>query len=377
MALTLTQQIFELIKRSHNILITFPKEWSGDALASSLALSLIFKKLGKKTDIVCDQFTPPPKYSFLPHIEKIKPTIQNLRKLIVSFDIDKNKIHELNYNITDNKLNIFISSEKEINHDKITTSLSPFKYDLIFTLDATDLESLNQVYFQNIEFFYHTPIINIDHKAENENFGQINLIDLKAAAIAEIIFNLIEAGKINLIDETIATHLLTGIILKTKSFELPTVTPRTLYIAGQLISQGAKREEIIKNLYQTRTLKTLNLWGKALMRLRYDQNYKLVWTTLIREDFITVGVSSHELLDVVDELIFNSPEAKIVVLIYESPEENNKICCFIFSKDINVLSFKQLFNAEGSKNLIEFCLLNENIIEAEKKIINTLKENLK
>ena len=42
--LTQEQQIFEQIKKADNILVTFKSAWSGDAVASSLALFLFLKK---------------------------------------------------------------------------------------------------------------------------------------------------------------------------------------------------------------------------------------------------------------------------------------------------------------------------------------------
>jgi nanoRNase/pAp phosphatase (c-di-AMP/oligoRNAs hydrolase) len=47
MPLNLNQQIFEQIKNSQKILIACQQNFSGDALASSLAIFLLLKKLNK------------------------------------------------------------------------------------------------------------------------------------------------------------------------------------------------------------------------------------------------------------------------------------------------------------------------------------------
>ena len=59
------------------------------------------------------------------------------------------------------------------------------------------LESINngETYHNNTGFFNKTPIINIDHKSENEQFGNINLIDITASTTAEIIFSLFKKIK--------------------------------------------------------------------------------------------------------------------------------------------------------------------------------------
>ena len=101
-----------------------------------------------------------------------------------------------------------------------------------------------------MDFFYQTPIINIDHQTHNENYGQINLIELKALAVVEIIFSLINKWDKNLIDEDTATCLLTGLYDKTWGFKSSQTTPQTLNTADQLINLGARQNKIVYNLYQ-------------------------------------------------------------------------------------------------------------------------------
>lgn len=378
MSLNLYQQIIEITNKSNHPLIIFKREPGGDAISSSLGLFLILKKLDKKIEIVSDNFSPPKTFSFLPKIEQIQPSIANLKKFVISLNIDQNKINDLSYDIRDNKLNIFITPEQTIAKEHIKIGNSKFRHDLIFVLDTPDLESLGRVYWDHIDFFYQTPIINIDHNPTNENFGQINLVNLNSSSTSEIIFQFLESLNIDILDEEIATLLLTGIMSETKSFRIPTITPQSLSVASRLITLGARREEIVKNLYRTKSFDTLKLWGRALVRLRNDASCNLVWTVLTREDFIATGASPNKLIDIVDELIFNSRNADIAVLIYESPEEKNKICCLIISeKNFDLLSLTKPFGPEGVKNFAKFCLYNKNIIEAEKEIIGKIKEKLK
>lgn len=381
MALNLTQQLFETIEKSSRPLVAFRKNWSGDAVASGLALHNILKKMNKPVvDIVCDDFIVPKNFTFLSKIETIKPAISNLRNLIISVDVSGNRIGGLHYEMEGTKLNIFVAPEhRNIDQKEITTALSNYKYDLVIVLDSPDLESLGNLYQENTEFFFNTPLINIDHSPANEQFGQINLVEMNATSTAEILFNFLENINPNLIDEEVATLLLAGMISKTRSFKSLTVTPRTLGIASQLVARGARREEIIKNLYQTKTIGTLKLWGRALMRLKNDPSVKLVWSLLTRDDFITSGAEVEELPEVIDELIANSPEAEIVVLFYEIPYTNSpetKICCLI--KTLKGAEAGRLISreAEGGKDMRQFCLTGVKLTDAEKEIIEEIKMNL-
>jgi phosphoesterase RecJ-like protein len=380
-ALNLTQQTFETIKKSSHPLIAFRKNWSGDAVATSLALRSAMKKLGKPmVDVAAEDFVAPKNFSFLPDVDKIKPSINNLRKLIISLDVAQNRIGGLHYEMNGDKLNIFVSpEEKTLDAKNLSTSFSNYKYDLAIVLDTPDLESLGGVYRQNSEFFYKTPVINIDHSPANEHFGQINIVEMNSTSTAEILFNLLETLDPRLIDEEIATLLLAGMISETRSFKSANVTPRTLGIASQLVARGARREEIIKNLYQTKTIGTLKLWGRALMRLKGDPSAKIVWTLLTRDDFITSGAEEEELPEVIDELIANSPDADIVVLFYEIPYTNSsesKICCLL--KTLKGATADRLISraAEGTKDFKQFCLVGARLTDAEKEIIEEIKMNL-
>lgn len=373
--------MFETIEKSARPLIAFRKNWSGDAIASSLALRNILKKMNKTAvDIVCDDFLVPKNFTFLPEIGTIKPALSSLRNLVVSVDVSGNRIGGLHYEMKNGKLNIFVTPEhRNIDAKEVSASLSDHKYDLIVVVDSPDLESLGNLYHQNTEFFFNTPLLNIDHSPANEQFGQINLVEMNATSTAEIIFNFLENMNADLIDEEVATCLLAGMISKTRSFKSLSVTPRTLGIASQLIARGARREEIIKNLYQTKTIGTLKLWGRALMRLKGDSESKIVWSLLTRDDFITSGAEEEELPEVIDELIANSPEAEIVVLLYEIPYLNSsesKICCLV--KTLKGAAAGKLISreAEGDKNFKRFCLTGVKLTEAEKEIIDEIKMNL-
>lgn len=381
MALNLNQQIFETVQKSSHPLIAFRKNWSGDAVATSLALRAVLKKLGKPmVDVASDGFAAPKNFNFLPEIGAIKPDINNLRKLIISLDVAGNQIGGLHYEMNGDKLNIFVAPEgKNLDAKNISTAFSDYKYDLALVLDTPDLESLGGIYHKNSEFFYRTPVVNIDHSPANENFGQINLVEMNSTSTAETLFNFLESLDPRLIDEEVATLLLAGMISKTRSFKSPNVTPRTLGIASQLVARGARREEIVKNLYQTKTIGTLKLWGRTLMRLKSDPSAKIVWSLLTRDDFITSGAEAEDLPEVIDELIANSPDADIVVLFYEIPYTNSpevKICCLV--KTLKGATADKLISraAEGTKDFKQFCLTGTRLTDAEKEIIEEIKMNL-
>lgn len=370
------QQIWELINRSKDILITFKRNGTGDAIASSLALALFLEKLDKRVDIVSDNFITRNNFSFLPRFHKIKDSLSNLRKFIISLKTNDTKIEEFSYEIEDNRLNIFVTPERGFFNEKdIETKSSSFRYDLIIVLETPDLESLNRIYQDNSEFFFQTDIINLDHSLSNENFGQINFVDANKTSCAEILFSWFQKFATDYLDEDVATCLLAGMIDKTRSFNAGNVTPQTLNSAGQLINLGARREEIVNNLFRTKTIDSLKLWGKALANLKSDSATKLVWTALKAEDFLQAGVAEKDLLGVIEELIISAPESEVVVLIYETAPNNGKVVVYSI-KNINNLDLIKSFNPGGNRNWAEFEFQDKNVLEIEQKVIREIKQSL-
>ena len=78
MALNEKQQFNELITQAKHILICFKKDFSGDALASTLALAGWLTRQNKRFTIVCDEFKTPKEWQFLNGIEKIESQLLNL-----------------------------------------------------------------------------------------------------------------------------------------------------------------------------------------------------------------------------------------------------------------------------------------------------------
>ncbi len=380
MAMTQAQQIQNILKDKKHILITFRKDGKGDATASAIALFLFVKADNKRADIVCDGLKPPNTMKFLQGSDKIRSQFSHLQKFILSIDVGKTGLRELSYDVKDDKLKIFITPKQGfLSRGRVTTAQSDFKYDLIITVDTPDLNSLGSIYENNTELFFRIPIVNIDHSSGNEHFGKINRVDLAATSTAEVVYGLLNKIAPEHIDEHVATALLSGMITKTNSFKTDNVKPHTLAIAGELISLGAKRDNIIQNLYRTRSISTLKLWGRALEHLKTEPAFGLVSTTITRDDFIRSGAEREELYDIIDELISNSPEAKITLLLHEHPKKGATSIHGIIKTDrlYNAKELVKKFIPEGNSSCANFQIKGKTLLEAEQEIISSIKEKIK
>lgn len=373
MELTPKQQALELITKSKNILLVTHAKPDGDALGSLTALYLVLNKLGKKaTAVVVDVVAS--QYQFLPKLDEFVDQLNALRDFIISIDCVTATADKLAYNFQDGKLNIVITpKDGNFKPQDVSFTEGSFQFDLLITLDAADWDQLGDIYANNVKLFQGVPAINIDHHSTNDYYGTVNLVDLTATATAEILVGLIEALGPSLIDEDVATALLTGIISDTGSFQHSHTTPKSLTIAAQMVGFGARQQEIIKNLFKTKSLTTLKLWGKILMDIKFDPEHKLSWSAVPLQYFAETGAKKEETGGVIDELMTSVPGADIVLLLTE--KEPREISGSVRTKKgVNSADLAGLFGGGGHPGAAGFKLLDIDLASAEEVVINKIKE---
>lgn len=380
--LNLEEQIINQIEKAKSILIVFSSKWGGDSIASSLALYWFIKKLGKEVDVASynkkneQHIEDKNTWNFLPGYNNIKNSLNNLRKFIVSVNIKNATISQIKYNLEGENLNFIIAPEKGwFKPEDVHSYSGGFSYDLIFIIDTPDLESLERIYDNNVEFFYKTPIINIDHQADNEEYGQINYLDLNVASCAELIFDLIEKYNQNLIDENIATCLLAGIISKTRNYKNPNLTPRTLLTSSKLITIGARREEIVENLYRSRSLDSLKAWGSILNNLQSDESKKLTWSTLNWQNDKFENYESLHLEELAEEIFNGSQNTQIFLIIIKKNDNSHLNLIAFANKGYSANTALQDFNIIKSNKYQAIAEINPSK-NYEKDIINLIKLRL-
>ncbi len=204
------KDIADIINQSTRIGISFHTSPDGDSLGSALALLIALKNIGKDSYILSKEILPSDFY-FLPNSESIDGTI------------------------------ILPKEDTEV----------------VIVLDCGNKERIN-CDLSN----YKGTIINIDHHLSNSSYGHINYIDTTAAAVAEIVFDLIKLLGISLTKE-IAECLYTSIMTDTGSFKYSNTTSKTHEIASELISLSIDFSAIHRLVYDNRDFKYLKLLGKV------------------------------------------------------------------------------------------------------------------
>ncbi|MDP4038447.1 MAG: hypothetical protein Q8P54_00550 [bacterium] len=243
------QQAVELIKQAQKILLVTGREPNNDQFASIVVLQSVLSKLGKETIAVISDTLPKAK-SFLDH-SKIAKDITGIQDFIISLNLNNVEIDKLKYHVEDSKLNISVTPKKgNFTSKDATFSYGDYNFDLVIALGVAKLEKMDRLYEQNPTIFDDLHLINIDYHRINENYGSVNLVDTASGSICEILVSLVESLGQDLMDENIATALLTGLMASTNRFTADNTTPKALSIAAQMLAAKAKRGEIVKALYE-------------------------------------------------------------------------------------------------------------------------------
>jgi phosphoesterase RecJ-like protein len=370
------EQFFTMLERAQKPVIILSHGANADDFASAFGVCALLQKLEKSADIVSPGGNIPKSLSFIKAPKQIQGDIQNIRKLTLKVNAKNAKIDELSYNMEGDELHIHLLPKSGTwNQDDVRIDANSYKHDLIIAIGAVDLETFGDIFKQYSDFFYQTPIINIDHNSANEHFGQVNLVDMSAVSCSEICYETFMRIDESLVDEEIATLFLTGMIYKTRSFKTENVTPRTLKLAGDLITKGARRDEIVQKLYKIRSVETLRLWGRALARLKSDNVHNIVWTMLTRQDFVNAGADASALESIIDELLLSAPQAQIASILYEH-EDGYTASILHARRPFDALMLGSPFRAAGTREEARLQIRQNDIVKAEKQLISHLRQKI-
>ncbi len=320
MSLSIAEQAKNLIEKSEKILLVAHAKMDGDTLSATIAMHLLLKSLGKDTVVACADPVPE-EYSFLPETDVMKREISAGKDFVISLDCSKTRAQKLRWKIEGEHLKIFITPGDGQFEKKDVSFFEHSDFDLIISLDAADKKQLGSIFEDNTALFSRTPLIVFDHHASNPGFGTVNIIDTQAASTTEVVYHFLETlfGEKweKRINPDIATLLLTGIITDTGSFQNPNTTPRSLEAAADLVELGARQQEIIRNIYKTKNLQTLKLWGRVLSKINTDPVHRMLWSTVSANDLIDTGGIIEDTGGIIDELLATAPGMEMVLLLKE------------------------------------------------------------
>jgi len=375
MSLQPTQQFRNLLKNAKQVLIFSANNGGGDAVGSAWAMYFFLKKMGMDPTVVAPQTKSElERFSFLPLPEQLMEGLTAARDFVLSFNTKFNKITNFRTERDENELRIFITPEKgSIDPRDFSFIPAKFKYDLVIVLGSPDKESLGKVYEENPDIFYEVPVINIDHHTENDNFGQVNIVDIKASSTCEVLSDIFLELDKNLLDEVVAECLLSGIIDETNSFQKKNTTPKSLHDASLLMTKGADQQKIIRYLYKTQPFHLLKLWGRIMARLNWEEDIQLVWAPIFLDDFVQSRSNPSDIPFILEKIRENYSAGKLFMVLYN--ETQGEVYGMIKShlSGEHISKIAELVGGKVTGELCEFRMSSIDVNETGREVMEKIR----
>ena len=307
------QEIYQAIRQARLPVLVAHLCPDGDTLGSVLAMSLHLEDLGAPHFCFCRDKVPR-ELAYLPGAERVQ------------------------------------------NDESLFVKNSP---DLVVVFDSGDLRiaGLDEI-AKNLKL---PNIINIDHHASNERYGQLNLVDSAASSTSEIVYNLFTALKVPTSRE-MATCLFTGVSFDTSLFSNAATSVAALEVGAELLRRGAKFNVIFQNLFKKNSVTLLILWGLALSRIAPNPRYGIATTVITQDDLALLG-ADEEMTSGITNFLNKVLDVPTVLLLVEMPNGLIK-GSFRTTSDADVSKIAKAFGGGGHKKAAGFTikgrLVNEN-----------------
>lgn len=302
---TEAKKIYQTVKAAKHVLLIPHQKPDGDALGASTA----FAEWLSQEDIPYTLFCvtgATPKLRYLPHSEEL-------------------------------------TSDTEIWKNPV--------FDTIVLFDSGDLRYAGVFdLIQNLPF--KPTLINIDHHATNQRYGDIALVIPTASSTSEIIHRFFKFNRISL-NSNMATSLLTGVITDTDNFTNTATSSNALFSASKLVQQGGKFDFIKDKVYRTLSINALKLWGITFSRLQKHSPTNMVYTYLLLQDLQAFEVTEAE-MEGIANFMNSLQEGKASLILKELPDGKFKGSFRTTREDLDVSLIAQSLGGGGHKKAAGF-----------------------
>ncbi len=319
--------MYILVKNAKNIVLISHQRPDGDTSGSAMALAHVLEKFGKTVTL---------------------------------FD-------------TDPLPSEFHFTEKALEY---TAVFEPLKYDLAICLDGGTYkmfglhEEYPELFNQKTEkpkIIKKIPLINIDHHVSNEMYGDVNFVIGTVASTTIMVSKILRALQWEISAE-MATCLQMGLYTDTGSLLHSNATAETFAESSFLLKKGSDLKAISKNIFQTKSLEKLKLWGRILSRI--SQNKEGVASSFVTHfDFQQTRANLDDLTGVVDYL--NAvPESLYSILLTERKDGKVKGSMRTLRDDIDLTKISKTFDGGGHKKASGFAIKGKLKTDCEWRIEN-------
>lgn len=254
------KKLIECLKRNNSFYVSGHVQPDGDSIGSVLGLYNSLREIGKKVVPLTSKKEIPPQYHFLPGVKE------------------------------------FVEPSEKLD-----------AFDVFISIDAPNTERLGEA---KSVFNKCKTTVNIDHHLDNTNFADINVVELKASSVSEIIFWVLEEAGIPVGYDT-ALCLYTGIVTDTGRFQYSNTSALTFEAARLLVEKGVSPRSVFEKVYENLSYSALKLLGKVMEKSQIKDG--IIWSSILKDEVDETGTQISETETFIDYLRSVS-DAKIAAL---------------------------------------------------------------
>ncbi|MDX8395882.1 MAG: bifunctional oligoribonuclease/PAP phosphatase NrnA [Mariprofundaceae bacterium] len=216
------------------------------------------------------------------------------------------------------------------------------EFDTIISLDCG---ALSRLAMPDV-FFAGKTLINIDHHASNNGFGDVNLVAAHYCATGAMVFDLIKAMRCSL-SENMAIPLYAALLTDTCSFRATNVNPDVHRLAAELIEAGANPAESASAIYEQNTLAQIQLKQRCLSTLEIYDDQCSAWLHITQDMLQETGASIEDSEGFTD---LARAIANVKVAVFIRPDSENGWKASFRGKGVDVSILAASLNGGGHKH---------------------------
>ncbi|MGH7236953.1 MAG: DHH family phosphoesterase, partial [Candidatus Saccharimonadales bacterium] len=241
------KQIAERIKQANNVLVAVNSNPNVDQLAAAIGLTLMLNKMDKHGTSVFSGEVPST-IEFLQPEKTFEKDTNSLRDFIIA--LDKSKADKLKYKVEDRVVKIFITPYRtRIDQADLEFSQGDFNVDVVVCLGVNNQEDLDQAITAHGRILHDATVVSLNNSSADNKLGSsLNWHLDKASSLCEMVARLSDDLGKDVLDESVATALLTGIVAETDRFSNDKTSSETMTASAKLMAAGADQQLVATKL---------------------------------------------------------------------------------------------------------------------------------
>ena len=319
-----TTKALELIEQSSSFGLLLPEQPDFDILAAAEALGSVLMGDQKVVGLLSPAVLPADtdKTTF-PRLTGPTPL---LKEFIISVDTSHTPVAQLRYEKPENRIDIILTPKlAPLGQEAISFHEGTIRCNVLVAIGVSDVEHLSNMADFPPEFFTENKLINIDIGETNSRYGEANYVDPSQASRSELVYHLLASRPGFSLPPHMGTLLLAGILSATHELTSATTSADTFTAIAELIRLGGNHieaQQLIRQRQQAQAqqpLMLLQLFARASVRSKHDEDQSILWSFLTTEDFTKTNRTPEDVPAVLEYVRVALPKSLVTVLIWQDP----------------------------------------------------------